>query len=273
MPVAELVHVGPSFLLRPLLPLLAVDAQFHILVLSIGQVRLLVGDRDGAHELDVSALPGFLDVVGRDYEQKTLQAHSATGAGLKLHGHGEGRDDRKSEMDKYLKSVDEGLRSLRTTGLPVLLAGVERVQSMFRQLTKHPKVLPQGIAGNAERMSPRELHERAWALIAPKFRATTQQALERVQASLGTGLASVDPREIVRAGRQGKIGLLLLDEKAELWGRVGDDGVEEHPQRQNGDLDLLDDAAVTTLRHGGTVLLARQQELPRNAKLAALLRQ
>lgn len=274
MPVPELVHVGNRFLLRPLLPLFATDSQFHVLVLSQGSVRLLLADREGANELQLE-LPRFEEVVGRDYEQKALQAHGSGAHGVAFHGHGEGRDDRKVELDKFLHAVDDALRELRPGRLPLVLAGVDHVQAMFRKITKHQQVVADGITGNAERMPVRELHERAWALVAPRFRTAKEQALARFHASLGTGLATADPREAVLAASHGKVGTLLLDRNAELWGRVGTDlaSIEEHPARRNGDEDLLDFVAVETLRHGGAVHLMRSEELPGQSKLAALLRQ
>ena len=71
-----------------------------------------------------------------------------------------------------------------------------------------------------------------------------------------------------------RVDTLLMSSTSVQWGAFDAEAnqVELHPDRQPGDQDLIDFAAIHTLRNGGAVYSLDPSELPAGAQLAAILR-
>jgi hypothetical protein len=88
------------------------------------------------------------------------------------------------------------------------------------------------------------------------------------------GKATARPDEIVKAARFGRIDTLFVAGDEHLWGTFDEarDRVVTHGTPTPGDIDLLDYAAVMTLRQGGQVLLVEPPALPPATPAAAIVR-
>ncbi len=94
---------------------------------------------------------------------------------------------------------------------------------------------------------------------------------------LGTGnngKATTIPEEIVKAARYGRVDRLFLSDGDPLWGWFDErhDRIVAHRDPGPDDDDLLDYAAVMTLRQGGAVTLVDRTQLPPTGPAAAILR-
>jgi len=80
--------------------------------------------------------------------------------------------------------------------------------------------------------------------------------------------------DVIRAAYQGRIDTLLLAEGEAAPGRYDEDTdvVATGSEDTHMGGDLLDAAAVRTLRHGGAVFVLPREELPGDAAAAAVLR-
>ena len=78
----------------------------------------------------------------------------------------------------------------------------------------------------------------------------------------------------MRAAHQGRIGTLLLHDRAQVWGRYDSDAdsLEAGPEFESSGEDLLGIAAMKTLQNGGDVHVMSPEELPGEADAVALLR-
>lgn len=277
----ELVVVTGRFHVKPLLALLAADRRFYVLALSQNEVRLFEGTPRGVQEADLADVPRSLrETVEYDDLEKELGLHVAgrggPGARAVFHGHGIGGEVDKVLLERFLRQVDDGLREILRAGTtPLVLAGVDYEQAMFRQLTRYPHVLREGISGNPGQLTPAQLHERAWAIVQPVFAQARQRAAQRYQdaAGRGQGAASAVP-EIVRAAMRSQVDTLFVASGEQRWGTADPDtlDVASHDQRRPGDEDLLDRAAVHTLLASGTVFAVPAQQVPGPGPAAALLR-
>ena len=96
----------------------------------------------------------------------------------------------------------------------------------------------------------------------------------RLNALLAAGKAITKPEEIVKAARYARVDILFLGGDDRLWGRFdeAEDRVIAHGSAGNEDIDLLDYAALMTLRQGGSVTLVERTTLPPPGLSAAILR-
>jgi hypothetical protein len=277
----ELVVVGPRFHVKPLLALLTGDGVFYILALSQKAVRLFEATRDRVGPVDLGGVPRSLQEALRDDDpERQLQFH--TGAPRRparrdavFHGHGVGVDDAKDRVLRFCQALDRGLGGLlRGTTAPLVLAGVEAVQAIYRTANTHPGLVDEGIAGNPEGLRPEDLHARGWPLVAPRFRQAREAAVASYLELRGTGRATGDLELAVGAALHGRVAVLFVPVGVQRWGRVDRDtgAVALHAEAQRDDEDLLNVAAVETLLSSGTVYAVDPDEMPDAAAIAAVLR-
>jgi hypothetical protein len=276
----ELVVVSDRFHVSALLPLLTGDGHFFVLALSENEARLLAGTRSAVHVVNVPGLPaGVKDALRYDDPQRELGSHAAErggpGARVVLHGLGIGAEVQKERLGRYLQAVDGAVRrSLRAQHAPLILAGVEYVRGMYRDVNSYPHLLEAGISGSPDRASSEELHTRAWALVEPLFARDRDDAEAAYRGALGTGRASDSLEEVLPAAEAGRIDVLFVPTGTDVLSAThGSPGVAYADGGQElGGRDLLEEAVVRTMLNGGTVYAVREGEMPDRAPVAALFR-
>lgn len=284
--VAEEIAIGSHFYIRPLLPLVDSAGRFWVLTASAGRTRLYQGSRWGCDEAAGLDLPqGVQEVYDETVYQEAHKA-SPTGrpgrgpAGLaKAQTLGEAPEElRKTQLLELLRRVASAVEPvIKRLPAPVVLAARPEIQGHFRTIAKWKELLPDGIRENPDALTPQELHRKAWALIAPGEEQNRADALGRLEGLLGTGnngRATTIPEEIVKAARHGRVDRLFLCEAGPLWGWFDErhDRIVAHRDPAPDDDDLLDYAAVMTLRQGGAVTLVDRGQLPPAGPAAAILR-
>jgi hypothetical protein len=295
----EQVVVTELFHLTPLLPMLNQEGRFFILTLSQGNVRLLQGTPYSVGEVDTENMPQSLaEALRWDDPERRVQWHSQTGTpvesgrprstggpggpqvvagdrGAMFHGQGSDEDDVKEEIRRYFQKIDHGLVDLLDKeDWPVVLSGVDYLLPMYREVSHYPHLMEQGIEGNPEEMGKKELHAEAWSIVAPHFQQAQQEATELYKRSAHTERATNDIEEIVSAAYFERVSTLFVDRDAHQWGTFDPESnqVVCHPQKEPGDVDLLDLAAIHTYRNSGTVYAVTAEELPDQGPVAALFR-
>ncbi len=282
--VPELVHVGRRHCVKPLLPLLGNDGTYYLLALSHDFTRMYRGRRSGLELLDVPNLPHskseVLQRAGVEREPG-LQVHSASNlpAGKQaavFHGQGGVADMHKEDLKLYFHAVDAAVsRFLAEHRAPLLVACVDYLFPVYREVNQYPHLLPEFLPGNPERVPVHELSAQAWPLVERHVHEQRWAALKRLEQLADTDRASHDPHQVIPAAAQGRVDTLFVDWTAQLRGRYQPDNGEvvlTDGQPEAADDDLLEFAAVETLRYNGRVYTASAHELPHHAPLAALLR-
>ena len=277
----ELVVVTDRFHIKPLFPLLSGDKQFYLLALSQNQVRFFQGSRYALTEIALEGIPDRLaEKVGYEDREKQLQLHTggpgaASGRGAIFHGHGQGTDDAKDKILEYFRQIDKGLQHLlKDENVPLVLAGVEFLFSIYREANTYPNLADHGVTGNPEGLSADDLHEQAWAIVRPLFNKAERAAIEKFRKFAGTGKTSTNVREIVPAAYHGRIDLLFVAVGLQQWGNFdpAKDRVRLHHEPQTGDADLLDFTTIQTYLQGGSVYAVEPNQVPGKALLAAVFR-
>jgi hypothetical protein len=276
---AEQVVVADRFHVTPLLQLLSGDGRYYVLAFSQNRVRLLQGTAFGTHEVDIAGLPTSLAQAlcfhDRD-EPLMFHTHPALKLGrwgAIFSGQGVGIDDHKDDLLLYFRQIDRGLHHLlRDEHAPLVLASVNYLWPIYHTVNTYPHLLDQGIAGNPDRLSERELHEKVWPIVKDAFEAAQGQAVAQYRQLAGTGRTSNDPTEVVRAAYGGQVAILFVARDREQPGtydaRRGE--VEVHGESRPGDEDLLNFAAIHTLLHAGTVFVVKPDDVPGGGLLAAI---
>jgi len=278
----ESVVVNQRFQVKPLLPLIGVNDQYFVLALSQNRVRLLEGRQFSMSELRVDGLPrDMAQALNYDASQRPMLAHvtarNQPGKGSAVvYGMGGERELAKEDLAQYFRVIDGALREpLRDQRAPLILAGVQYLLPIYREVSGYSHLADEELAGNPDHLSEHELHARTWPLIRARQEQTRQEAVAKYRKLAGTGKTLDDLHRIVPAAQQGQIDSLFVDRTAHRWGlfdaATGDVTVRSSATPERGDDDLLDYAAVETLLHRGVVYAVAADENPA-PPAAALLR-
>ena len=278
-----LVAIEQHFHLKPLLPLLSGDGRFYVLAISQNAVRLLQGTRHSVSQVELMGIPSSLDeALKYDDPESRLQFHTATGAlgghgerAAVFHGHGVGSNDAKTNILRYFHRVDESLTAaLRDEQSPLVLIAVDYLHPLYGEANTYPHLVGEGVEGNPEELSAKELHRRAWDIVEPRFLRAQTEAAERYRQLAETEQASSDLKKVVPAAHYGRVETLFVAVGLQQWGTfdLAINAVQVHPEAEPGDEDLLNCAAIQTLLNGGTVYAVEPEKVPGEALLAAVFR-
>ncbi len=278
------VTVAKRFHFRPLLRFLAGDGRFYLLALSQKSVRLLEGSRDAIEAVEVASLSAGLqealqfDTVQRDLQWHTASSQASGGAGGRstvYHGSGGPEVGAKNRILRYFHLLDEALREVVAgQNIPLVLAGVEYLFPIYREANTYPFLLQEGVPGNPEELSPKELHHRAWELVGPQYDSAREQAWGKYESLAGTGLASADPREVVAAAHFGRVESLFVATGCHIWGAFDPQAGAATLADGPGDdvQDLTDLAIMHTILNQGRAYPAPADSMPDACMLAAVFR-
>jgi hypothetical protein len=281
LPIAtpEKMVLGSPFLIKPLLPLIDGAGAFWLLTISAKHTRLYQGSRWSFAEVTGIELPqGVGEIRGMTEYQETHHAMPTGRRGAIAHAQslGEAPDEvRKTELLALLRRIAAAAEPfLKRQPAPVILAAHPQIRGHFREIAGWKELQPDGISENPDALTSDELRQRAATLLEQWLKQGRTAALDRLNALLGTGRATVSPEEIVTAARHARVDNLFLIAGSELWGRFDEteDRIIAHGSAIEGDIDLFNYAAVMTLRHKGSVTLVEANMLPRSAQIAAILR-
>jgi hypothetical protein len=294
LPFDETVLVNDRFYLKPLLAMLSSDDTFYLLTLRQGGVRLLQGTRFSLAEIELGEdVPTSLaEALKYDDFETTLRFHIASrpstgssrgapdrGAAM-YHGQGGAADEAniKEQIIRFFRALDNGVRDLLTTSQqpPLVLAGIDSLRGLYRQVNQYNALVDEEVVNDPEALTTQELHHRAWTIVEPLFTQARQDALDVYHHLAGSGdaRAAQTIEAIAPAAYFQRVDTLLMPRTTMQWGAFDAEAnqVELHPDRQPGDQDLIDFAAIHTLLNGGAVYLIDPPDLPAGAQLAAIFR-
>ena len=276
---AELIVVTDRFHLKPLLPLLSRDEHFYILTLSQNEVKLYEGTSLSMREMKIEGLPqGMGKALQADEPEKQVRFRSGGGGGERgamISGHGAEIEDTKDNLLRYFRQVDRVLKdALKDEHVPLILAGVEFLFPIYREVNTYPALIEENIAGNPKRLSKEGLKKKGWALVSQHYAKDIESAVNLYKQSQGTGLTASNIKDILVAAHQGRVGVLFVPLEKELWGSFKSDSgqVTFSETPVTGGEDLFDLAAILTHVQGGNVFALPPENIPEGLSIAALFR-
>ncbi len=270
LPFAEAYRVGNRFLVKPLLPFAQPPKPYYVLKLGKNGASLLRADQFNIGEVDAEGfLPAGIEAVTQYYDfEQELQGRSAAGGGIAAMHRSDDMDNKHKDhlLADYFRLVDEGVRNLvGTEKAPLVLACVGYYQPIYRQVNAYPLLHGSALTGNFDHAHPDELHREANALLGDYFEEGKRRQLERYRKGTGSGLTSTDLWDILDASATGRVDTLFLRSGDEAWGHFDEQNLVAtlHDTYQEGDVSLVEQAALLTLQHGGQVYpLSDSEALP-----------
>ena len=239
--------VGEFFQLLPLLALASKHLEFYILALKLNDTRIF---KCTDQSCEAVRFPRSAGTEGAGFvpgaSQSSLRAEP-------VHD----RDHPQTHLGSFYREIDRDVNALlKDEHPPLVVVGVEHELALFRRLTTYPACVEQGIHGLPGELGQNEMYRRSLELVRSVTTGAVRRALERFDKQMGTGHASADLQEIVRAASAGRVEHLFLPENGAVPGVA----------------DLVDTAAVQTLRYGGDVHTLPASSMPSGGSICAIFR-
>jgi hypothetical protein len=276
--VPEVESVEDRFQVRPLLSALVREQRFHLLCLSRRHIRLLHCTQHRAEEASLRGIvPQDMQVwLNTRQPDHVLDNRAAAGPSVgSMKGVTFGTSTDREREDEYLshffKEVDKGVNTLlRDDKARLLLAGVESEVAIYRWVSTYPRLFDKAVIGSPEGLVNSELHKRAMDVVMQSYSEPLEEALMDFEKYRDTNRVSSDAHAVIQAAWEGRVAELFFLESAELRGAWN----EETHEIQTGDPreDLLNAAALETVRHGGRAFALDEKDMPRPREVVAVLR-
>jgi hypothetical protein len=262
-------YVSTEFYVLPLFSDMSSGRDFFLLSLELDQVRLYRASRGTMEKINIAeTVPAGLEqVVGSDYEQKSLQFRSqqaAHGHSI-IYGHGEGKDDNKIEINKFLKEVDGGLTEiLKDETAPLLVASVDYLFYNFKDLCSYKHLYDRHIAGNPRHTGLQTLLREGEDLLQPFFNKTKKDKTESFRQLQGTGSTSNRIEEILPAAIHGRIDSMFILKNRDVFGLYDDKTrlVNVGKKEDLAAVSLFNFVVKEAFLNGANIYLVDQEEMP-----------
>ena len=279
-PVKEELFINNNFYVTPLLPVIANNQHFFLLVFSKQDAKFYRGNAYHLEQIEVEGLPNGMDDVvhfeEKDGKELFRGGGNLAGAGASFHGHGSGLADEKTYIAKYLKEVDQTLRTevLANENAPLVLSAVEYMIPIYKQNSSYRNIASEAIIGNYEHEDINSLFKRASEIVKPYFREEDRKALKTYYDQSATGLTSSIADEIIPASHYGRISDLFVMKDAHIWGKFNEitNELVIHEDKEEGDDCLINQAIVKTVANGGVVHILEPGRMPEGSQIAAFMR-
>lgn len=279
--VPEVVVVSDTFHTKPLLQYLQSNRHYFLLSVSRKEVKLFEGSPHSLDEIELDSLPQDLSRLIGVFKAKAfpLAQSAAEDDTAKLEQRrGQTQREKKKDLLAYFRAIDRALTPvLRDERSPLVLAAVSYYHPLFQEASRYPNILPAGIEGNVEHMTPDELRKAAWQLVSAYETDHEVQLIEQYKHALSVGKASNSLPDIARAVVHGRVRTLLHEAGKIVWGKVDPNSgdLTVHPdQRQHDveDADVIDDLCELTMVKGGEVFEVSSDYILGDSPLGAIYR-
>lgn len=251
--VEELAIVADSFHTKPLRQYLQSDDNFHVLCLTLHDIRLFGGNRHSLFEVELTAdIPKTVtEALGDDLTDKHAESFFRVVAA--------------AIYEHYSKP----------SGWPLILAALPEHHSLFHKVNKNPLLLSKGVSINPSSVSPEKLANMAWEIMEPEYNLKLDNMVARFEQARANGKGSDDYKEVAVAAVEGRVDTLIVEADRIIAVRLTNlvTGNTQKKDLTNPKVDdLLDDLGELVIKMGGLMMVLPTEKMPSEKGLAAIFR-
>lgn len=275
----NMTYVADHFYMLPVFDLFNEINEYYLLLLTLKETSLLkvhAFDKTEKEPFDKIFSINFKDVVGEDYEQKSLQMRSQQEGNSRplYHGQGYGIDDQDKEILKYFKSINQQVvKKINHQSTPLIVACADHMFNLYCKNNDYPGMLDKHMSGNYEHANKNQLLSDSYKIIREYL---NQQKKETVKSysEISPNYKTPLLEDILNASVEGKVKHLFIDQNHQIWGRLDltKQQTEVHHVRHEGDAELINLAARQAFLNGGNIFLVSPDEKPETSAASAILR-
>lgn len=259
----ERTVVDETFATRDLVYGLNHASRYWVLALSERPTRLFEGMGDALTEVEREGFPMVHEGPGGE---EPLPAEY----GIDKSAY---RDERHRQ---FFRKVDNALKVFMTEDpLPLILAGVDRYLSFFREASAHRNQIIATLAGSHDKTSPHALAKLVWPLMQEYQVRQREEALVQLEKAVNARRYVAGVEDVWRMARVGRGELLLVEEDYLFPAVLRSDGKiapAEDPAAPGVIDDAVDEIIEAVLETKGKVTFMGDGQLADFARIALILR-
>lgn len=264
--LSPMVEVSDRFHVKPLLRSATFPQAAFVLALSQNGARLV--------EVSPDAPPAEVRIPGMPSDAASAVGKASI-ADRSPDRRVQGSEGQKVRLRQYARRVEEALRPILTgLDLPLILAGSEPLESIFRSVSTYPHLARTAIAGNPDTRTDGELADASRRVLDEIYADELSELRARYEQRVPQGRTSDDLAEIARAATFGAVDTAFVDIDETVPGFVDEtDGtltLDDVDDAAN--YGVVDEIARRVLLARGRVLAVRREDIPGNGPAAAILR-
>lgn len=281
--VQELVVVADSFHTKPLRQYLQSLDRYHVLGLSLHEIRLYEGNRHSLVDVELpSDFPRTMtEALGDELTEKhsTVASYGGTsGESSDMHhGHGSKKDEVDKDAERFFNIIAKTIHEnySKPTGWPLILAALPEHHSLFQKVNKNPLLLTNSITVNPDSISIDKLIKLAWEIMEPDYLQKLKSLVNKFEEAKANNSGSDNIKEVVEAAEAGRVDTILIEKDRVIAERLRNKNTGTFQQT---DLtkpkldDLLDDIGELVTKMGGKVMFIPSEKMPTKTGIAALYR-
>ncbi|MDZ7343047.1 MAG: hypothetical protein ONA90_00890, partial [candidate division KSB1 bacterium] len=263
-PVKARVVVDQTFATRDLVYALNRSPRYWVLALSEQTTRLYEGWRDTLIEVNANGFP-------MAYEGPGVTEPMPGGFGISKSAY---RDERHRQ---YFRQVDAAFGKMAATdSLPLILAGVDRNQAFFNEVSANKNLIAAALTGSHDKTSAHELAKLVWPLMQEHLAHQRRKVLQELEAAVKAGKYASGIDAAWRMAHEGRGAVLLVEEDFHYPAQVDASGLRLTPANNLTGPNVFDDAVdeliETVLAKSGSVTFVENSALAAHQRLAIILR-
>ncbi len=281
--VEEQVVVANSFHTKPLLQYMQSADRYHILGLSLHEIRLFEGNRYSLFEVELPPdIPKTItEALGEEYNEKHTPFASYGGLvgenSDMHHGHGGKKEEAEKDTERFFRVIANTIYEnySKPTDLPLILAALPEHHSLFQKVNKNPFLLPKGIALNPTTVSTDKLIKLAWEILEPIYSLKLTSLVDKFEQAKANNTGSDNIKEIAEAAAAGRVDTILIETDRIISKRLrykNTGTFKKADLSQPKSDDLLDDIGEMVIKMGGKVIFVPPVEMPSKTGISALFR-
>ena len=264
---AEKLVIASHPYLTPFLADAGTPSELFILGLGIKHLRLFRYKEGTCTEMALpEGVPGSLEEAGKGPEPNFQNRSSVGSSAGNMHamsfGTASDREKGGANLLHFFTLVDQGLKAT-VAGKPVLLLGVHEEIQAYRRAAKLGHLLEAGVDGGPEFLTTAQVAAYAREAARAEYQRTADAALAEFRELKERFRSLKDARAILRAAAQGRVHRLCVRKETQFPAALDADLTNQ---------DLINAAAVETIRTNGEVFEVGQDRMAETEPLAAILR-
>jgi hypothetical protein len=281
--IEELTIVADSFHTKPLRQYLQSVDNYHVLCLTLHDIRLFEGNRHSLTMVKLNAdIPKTItEALGDELSERNTTVESYGGIGGENspmhHGHGGKKAEIEKDAERFFRIVADAIYEhySKPSGWPLILAALPEHHSLFHKVNKNPLLLSKGISINPSSVSPDKLAKMAWETMEPEYKLKLDRLVARFEQARANGKGSDNYKEVAVAAVEGKVDTLIVEADRIIPVRITNlvTGNTQKKDMTNPKVDdLLDDMGELVMKMGGHVMVLPTGKMPSETGLAAIFR-
>jgi len=276
-PVKELAVAADSPHIKPLIRIFQSADKYQLLGLSRSEFAIYEGNRYGFKEIEMDPeTPRTIkEVLGEQFTDSHL-THGSYGGTAIFHGHGGKKDEIDKDTIRFFRYVDKLVLEnySKHSKLPLILVSLAEHHTIFKEVSRNPYIMEEGIKESFDSLDISQLKEKAWKIIEPIYLEKTKDLVDSFQQAKANSLGSDDLAEAGRAAFENRVKTILIEADKFIPGKIQEDtGSLELGDIKNPDYnDVLDDIAELVFKNKGEVVVLPKERMPGESGVAAIFR-